>query len=136
MSMQQIFDTREQRQHHHCEHSSDQDRFPGADTAGNPESGGEPDRGGSGQPADVLPDIVDDHTGAKKPNTGDDALNDADDGIRVHRVTGVESCAAPGESEQRRTEGDQGDRAQPGRLAAQFPIQAHQSADQRGRTEP
>src|SRR6266513_5267832 len=81
MLMQQIFDPREQRQHDHRQHAGDQGRFPGPETASNPEPGGEPDRGGSGQAADVLADIVDNH-----------ARTEDDRSIPLHKSRRLAAC--------------------------------------------
>jgi hypothetical protein len=108
---------------------ADQNDSPFGDCTGHAKARSQPDAGCGGQPLDVFAFVVaDDNAHAKKPNSGQDALNDA-----AHVGTGT---AADGEDGECGTYPDKAKRANARWLAVKITVKAQRNASQRRRTEP
>ena len=108
---------------------ADQYDSPFGDCTGHAKACGQPDAGRRGQSMDVLAFVVaDDNAHAKKPNSGQDALNDA-----AHVGAGT---PADGEDGKGGAYPDKAKRANARWLAVKIAVKAQRGASQRRRTEP
>ena len=102
------------------ERNADQNDPPFGDGTRHAKTRGQPDTGCGGQSMDVLTFVADDNTHAQKPNSGQDALNDAADVGAAGR--------ADGEDGERRPDPDDAERANARRLAVKIAVEAQRGA--------
>jgi len=107
---------------------ADQNDSPFGHSTRHAKTRGQPDAGRRGQSMDVLTFVPDDDARAKKPNSGQDALNDA-----AH--VGA-AGPADGEDGQCRPDPDKAERANARWLAVKIAVKAQRGASQRRSTEP
>src|ERR1043166_5886468 len=115
------------------EDEGDQRGDPLAAAACRAERRDEPDGGGGGEPVDAL-GRLEDRPAAEEADAGDDALDDAAEGVDV--LISLRRHAHGDEDDERRPERHERMRAHAGGLAAHFAVDADARAERRSGDQP